>query len=349
MEREWKALRDLRVGRGLLIWAAVVAAWLVPAALSIGFDYFRGLVVDQSLKRYAMPTGHAHPWHYFLRSVPLDFLPMTVFLPSAALALRRLESERERRHVLFLVVWCAVVVVFFSLSPGKRGIYTLSCVVPLALLCGLGLRELIVRGRSGGIVVSVSLLLVGVASLLVAVPVFVSRNPEVSSLDPRLPGLMVVAVGLLGLGVLVGGIAAWRRQLRLVVPSVAVGMVAAVAFVMVVIAPIANPLKSARTLSAELATLAGRDEPYGIYPLPDAGFLFYSGRFDTPLNDEEELRRFVREPGRRWLLIERDELGSLEGLDLVEVARDEDWEEGHVLLTTRPWPRQVGSSNVALQ
>ena len=35
-------LRGLRLGRGLLLWAAVVLAWLVPAALAAGPAYFGG-------------------------------------------------------------------------------------------------------------------------------------------------------------------------------------------------------------------------------------------------------------------------------------------------------------------
>jgi hypothetical protein len=47
-----------------------------------------------------------------------------------------------------------------------------------------------------------------------------------------------------------------------------------------------------------------------------------------------------------WLLIGRDELAALSPpLHLVEVARDDDWEQGHVLLTTPPWPRDTRHSS----
>jgi hypothetical protein len=82
-------------------------------------------------------------------------------------------------------------------------------------------------------------------------------------------------------------------------------------------------------------------EPYAIYPHLDAPFLFYTGRFAVTLDGERELREFVRRPGRKWLLIERDDLARLaEPLPLVEVARDRNLRDGYVLLTDPGGPRQ---------
>ena len=109
--------------------------------------------------------------------------------------------------------------------------------------------------------------------------------------------------------------------------------------------PLGDAFKSARVLSADLVQRAEPDEPYAIYPVPDAAFLFYTRRFAVDLHggtlahdqgDEKALRRYVARTDRPvWLLIERDNLERLSPpLDLVEVARDHDPEQGHVLLTT---------------
>ena len=47
----------------------------------------------------------------------------------------------------------------------------------------------------------------------------------------------------------------------------------------------------------------------------------------------------MERPGRKWLLIERDDLAKLERpLPLVEVARDGDPFDGYLLLTDPPAP-----------
>ncbi|HUP42012.1 MAG TPA: hypothetical protein VM599_02260, partial [Thermoanaerobaculia bacterium] len=58
---------------------------------------------------------------------------------------------------------------------------------------------------------------------------------------------------------------------------------------------------------------------------------------------EAELQEFARRPGRKWLLIERDDLARLERpLPLVEVARDRNPRDGYFLMTD-PAGREASS------
>ncbi len=76
-------LRGLRLGRGLLLWAAVVAAWLVPTGLAAGTDYLQQIVFKQNVTRYADPWHHFQPWYYYLTVLPGDFFPWWFLLPTA--------------------------------------------------------------------------------------------------------------------------------------------------------------------------------------------------------------------------------------------------------------------------
>jgi hypothetical protein len=86
----------------------------------------------------------------------------------------------------------------------------------------------------------------------------------------------------------------------------------------------------------------GSGAPYAVFPRLDAAFLYYTGRYSVPVQGEAELREFVRRPGRKWLLIERDDLARVQesggALPLVEVARDRDPREGYLLMTDPPAP-----------
>src|SRR5690606_16253818 len=138
---ERQELRRLRVGSGLLLWAAVVLAWLVPAAIAGGRDYLDQIVLHQNLIRYADPWHHLRPWYYYLALLPFDFFPWSLLLPAAAVARPQLAGD-SRRGFRLALCWVVVTVVFFSLSPAKRSVYVLTAYPALALLVGAALDRL---------------------------------------------------------------------------------------------------------------------------------------------------------------------------------------------------------------
>ena len=81
--RNTAEIRRMRIPLGLLIWAAVVLAWLVPAALAAGPDYLRTIVFKQNVTRYADPWHHFAPWYYYLTVIPAEFFPWSFLLPTA--------------------------------------------------------------------------------------------------------------------------------------------------------------------------------------------------------------------------------------------------------------------------
>lgn len=345
VHRDWRPLRELRVGRGFLIWAAVVLAWLVPAVLAAGEDYFRDIVFGQNLTRYVNPWGHYRPWYYFLKVLPQDFFPWIYFLPAAVWAgWRGLEGERRRRF-LFALAWVVVTVVFFSVSPGKRTVYILSMYPGLALAVAAGLDSLspaahrLPRLGPQGIhrrwlvwpAGFLTLLLLAAAALL---PRLAAGKPEAEPLGADLPPKVAAVVGFVGLMAAVAAWEALRGRIPGLVASLAVGMGLAAPVMFAALLPRADAVKSARPLSELLVVLAAPEEPYGIYPELDPPFLFYTRRFAVELTSEEELHAFAARPGPVWLLAERDDLAELaEPLPLVEVARDRDLVDGYVLLT----------------
>ena len=162
--RDREELKRLRIGRGLLLWALVVLAWLVPAGLDAGPDYLRQIVFRQNVTRYANPWHHFAPPWYYLGILPGEFFPWSFLLPVAIVAgwkrlvrpeggafrpaileessraLDRLVGERARAGFLFCLCWAVVTLVFFSISPAKRSVYILTMYPALALLAGSGAR-----------------------------------------------------------------------------------------------------------------------------------------------------------------------------------------------------------------
>lgn len=129
-----------RCALGPLAMIAVVAAWLIPMMLyvnSVGTEealaYKNNILFKQTGERYADSWGHIQPWYYYLtNAIPSLWFP----LPLLLLALVRPLAGAIRRNPVIpvLLVWIALVVVFFSISPGKRGVYILPA-LPMFVLC----------------------------------------------------------------------------------------------------------------------------------------------------------------------------------------------------------------------
>jgi len=342
LARRRELLREMRIGTGLLLWAAPVAAWLLPAAVHAGRAYLETMVLRQNFERYADPWHHFQPWHYYLQVLPADFFPWSLLLPGALVAgWLHLRGERRERF-LWTLSWVGVTLLFFSLSPAKRTVYILTMYPGLALALAVGLVELRRRWPRGRAWVEAPLLLLaGLAgAAIAALPRFAARHAEeVSRIGTWLVPAVAALLALFAAAALLAWRAARRGRTGAAVGRLAAGMALLGLIAVTSLLPAFDAFKSARGLSGELLARALASEPYAIWPRLDATFLFYTGRFAEPVADEAALRSFAARPDRVWLLAQRDDLARLEPpLPLVEVARDADPRQGYILMTQAPAP-----------
>ena len=136
-------LSRLRVLPGLVLFGVIALPWYVLVLREHGGAFIQGFFVQHHLNRYlGVISGHVGGLLYFLPVVVLGFFPWSVTLSNAfsrLWAIRgRLRAELTGRQelVLFLWLWCGVVIVFFSLSRTKLPSYIFPAVPALALLAG---------------------------------------------------------------------------------------------------------------------------------------------------------------------------------------------------------------------
>lgn len=136
--------RQLLIGLGWLLLAPL--AWagpmLVMSLISSNPElaaYRNNILLKQTAQRYTESWHHLKPWHYFITSViPWAWMPLLLTLPWWPKALLRRFARRDLR-VLLPLTGALLIVVFFSLSPGKRGVY----VLPALPLLVIGLSPLL--------------------------------------------------------------------------------------------------------------------------------------------------------------------------------------------------------------
>jgi 4-amino-4-deoxy-L-arabinose transferase-like glycosyltransferase len=132
-----------KLAAGVLVMAATVALWLGPMLWqvhSIGTDtmvaYRNDLLFRQTGERFVNAWHHVKPWHYFFtQAIPTVWFPLPVLLLVFFKPLLALLREDARLKVL--LAWVGLVLLFFSISSGKREVYIFPALPMLALVVGV--------------------------------------------------------------------------------------------------------------------------------------------------------------------------------------------------------------------
>ena len=137
---------------GPLFMVLAIALWLVPMLLAVAQSgdpvlqaYRDNILLRQTVTRYANAWHHVKPFWYYLTSViPPFWLPLSLLLPWLVVAWRKAIQGQDRRIIL-LLGYLVLVILFFSASPGKRGVYVTPGTPALALLTAPFVAELLAR------------------------------------------------------------------------------------------------------------------------------------------------------------------------------------------------------------
>ncbi len=338
------ALRRLRIARGLLLWAGVVALWLGAAAARAGGAYLRELVVTQNLTRYFAPgstpatAGHLRPFYHYLGTLPADFLPWSLLLPGALWVAWRNGSWQREAGFRFALCGAAVPFLFFTLSPAKRSVYLLPIFPALALLVAHHLRIVQATWPRHRAPACIPLMLAALLAACGAVllPRWAAGRPEAAVVGSGSMLLLAALVGIVAVAAVGAAGLAWRNRQLAATATLAGAILALGPLALGALLPRADPLKSARRIAEELASRLAPGEPYGIFPLEDGRVTFYSRRLGVVLRDERALRDFAQSGEERWVVARRQDLDAVRGpLPYEEVTGDQRSEGGMVLLRAR--------------
>lgn len=334
-----REIRNLHLGRGLLLWAAPVVAWLAAATLQAGAGYLREIVLTQNLTRYFSPgstssmSGHLSPWYHYLTTLPVDFLPWSALLPAAFWVPAREGSWRRHPGFRLAVCWTLVPLLFFSLSAAKRSVYLLPLFPAPALLVAHLIDTVDRTGRRHRL--AVSLPLGSIAALFLAVaailPFDASLRSDLTAFGADVPGILSVLLALVGLAAAAG---AWTASRGKVVPAgllLALGMAPLGPLALGRLLPRADPVKSARPAAEALLARLGPDEEYAVFPRIDGRTLFYTRRLAKVLPDGAALGRYASENGR-WVVAHLGDLAELDDPPPFETVASPGGDEGVALL-----------------
>jgi 4-amino-4-deoxy-L-arabinose transferase-like glycosyltransferase len=173
-----------------------IGLWFVPMmiASSASADllaYREEILFHQTVMRYAAAWHHHAPlYYYFVRIIPLFWLPLIALVPWLVPRWRKALDQRDLLTAV-LLAWVVIVVLFFTLSAGKRTLYILPALPAFAMAAGPWLPELLRARGPGRVAFGLATLLTVVAAaaavVLVVRPDREAHLVQVYGLEPILP------------------------------------------------------------------------------------------------------------------------------------------------------------------
>ena len=184
-------------------------------------DYWRFFFWHEHIHRFASGTAqHARPWWFFLPIMVVACLPWAALLPTT---LHKTWQEKRQPATAFLALWMLLPLGFFSLSNGKLPTYIMPCLLPLALLMGHALIDLISQRKTRAICINGLLnFVVGMAAMVTLIYLQIS-DPLYGNSHAEMFSLSLTFIVLLG-WVLTNLLQAFRPLTLWATPALGIGL-----------------------------------------------------------------------------------------------------------------------------
>lgn len=309
---------------GGVAFGLAIAVWLVPvlAIALVGGQpehraYLEEILFRQTAVRYADAWMHRQPAWYFLDVIAFAWLPLTLALPWLIRPWRDAWRQADAR-VWLPLAWAGLVLVFFTLSTGKRDVYILPALPAIALAAAPWLAAVAARPWPRRLAlglyafVGVALVAGGVWALIGA-PDFADRLVARRGLDPsdtRIWWLTIVTGSVL-LAVLAG---IGRRSFPGALLAAQLTLFASYGLA---VYPALDDSSSGRALMRDARDRAGPDTTIGLVgwreqlllqrvgPVTEFGF-----SVAHPVQWRRGLTWLRQRPDARALLVEEPQLGA---------------------------------------
>jgi len=209
-QRDAALLRQLHAGPGLALFLAIAAPWFI-AVSAANPEFARFFFVHEHFERF-LTTQHHHagPLWYFVPVLLAGAMPWALSMLGGLWQAARGAEASRFKPLRFLAAWCAVVLVFFSVSGSKLPVYILPMFPALALLAAAQLlrasRRLLAVQAGLAAFLGLAVIAAAAAHAVPAVPA--PYRPWLVAAGALLAGLALAALALAARGRSLGSVLA---------------------------------------------------------------------------------------------------------------------------------------------
>jgi len=332
VKREFIKFKELQLGKGLLIAVGVVALWLIPACIMGGAEYMQNILIKANFGIIKNSFSHRAPFFFYLIYFPRDFLPWTIFIPSAVLYFWQQKRKGESLDILFPLVWFLGGFIFLSCISSKRNIYLLPLYPATALMmakfwCGtMGAKAAQPQNRLSGLfrfplyLLFAALGLCGAFILICSLCRF-SFAEFISAVDFTIfpAALVLCAAGCFGVMLV-------KRNTPVVLLFYFVILLMSGSFFFTVlkVLPARDEGKATRESFAKVEQIVGPEQPLLYFRIDPSLFYFLKRAPSPEIRDVDKLIERLAAPGPVYcLMLERTYQKAPEALQRLVTKREE--------------------------
>ncbi|MEM8514093.1 4-amino-4-deoxy-L-arabinose transferase-like glycosyltransferase [Massilia sp. MP_M2] len=306
----WRACADgsgrpawrLRAWWGPVLMLGTLALWLAPMWLVTErvhspelLAYRDNILFRQTAERYAHAWHHIQPWHYYLTTaLPGMWFPLVALFLLQMRSIKRLWPSSAALRVL--LSWVALVLLFFSASPGKREVYILPALPMFALALAWVWEQVPLQGRrAAALLLRAALLLMGLLLTSLAAVALLAPDRLPSRAADYAEALATLAPGLLLLGLALAGIVLLLRT-RALFEQLALASVLSWLYIGFWVWPTIDPHRTPRAVLQQLERRLAPDAEVGMLDFKEQFLLFA----DRPLVHFSYLAPLAEQERSAW-------------------------------------------------
>ncbi|MGB8338653.1 MAG: glycosyltransferase family 39 protein [Burkholderiales bacterium] len=314
LNRDVRIWTRLHLGKGALLFLLIAAPWFIAVSRA-NPEFAQFFFIHEHFDRFAKNEHDREgPIYYFVPILVIGILPWLVALFPALLRSWKIErgyGEYRFHPNRFLLVWCAFIFVFFSLSKSKLPAYLLPIFPALALFIGQYL-DAIPAKKLFWQIFPVSL---AALALTAAIPFILQLlpaddpAPNVASMNLQYAYWLMVAFGAMFIGVTHG--------LRLLTCDNKVAGLTAVSFAALITWQLAwmgyetqSPLQSSYDIAQKIRPYLKADTPIYSIGTYDQPLPYYLQRTVTLVNYQDELALGIKQEPHKWIPTVEEFLGK---------------------------------------
>ncbi len=306
--RDWRMISAAKPHLGIPIFLVVVTPWLYLVNSATEGKWLTDFIYVHHFQRYTAGVGHRQPFYYYFTTLPVDFLPWTIFVIPAFFSYRPYRSLLSDPAKLFSVLWFSVVFLFFTASDTKRDLYLMPLLPTVALFAAHYIDDLAAGRLAQGVLYRfVSLFffgLIALAGLLLPLAAWLLRR------DTFWISLPVAAA--LAAGGAFTIIFLKQKQPSRVVAATTLMMVLSVLSAVTWIFPYIEPFKSRRFFSMEVRRIVPESAVLYIYADNMNDFNYYTEREAIPvLRSRAAVEKLLTSGAGAYMLIKSRDLKRL--------------------------------------
>ena len=287
VHRDISFLKRIEPFAGMAIMLAIALPWIIAVSIA-NPEFAHFFFIHEHFQRFLTQVHHrTAPWWYFVPVLIAGMLPWTAMLGQALIAAWKGDPDgRSFKPRRFLLLYAAVIFLFFSTSQSKLASYILPIVPALALLVGDWLTG--IRGRTlTWLILPIAVLALAGAIASPFVADYQSEKVPVELFAMFGRWLLAAAIALLAASCL-AMFFAWRSRIDSAIVALAAGGVLLIQLIMTGHETL-SPSFSTSHLARTIRPLLDADTPFYSVRTYEHTLPFYIKRTVTLVDYRDEL------------------------------------------------------------